>query len=377
MQRILFLDRDGTIVLEPLDYRVDSHEKIVFYPGVFQWLGRIVRELDYQLVMITNQDGLGSERLPEERFWPPHQFIIRAFAGEGILFKEEHIDRTFAYENAPTRKPGTGLLTHFMQGGYDLAHSFVIGDRLTDIQLAKNLGCRGIWLNSTPLLGATELSHGAEVLQDVIALATTDWADIWRLLHLPARSAQVRRTTNETDISISLLLDGQGRSQIRTGLGFFDHMLEQLARHSSCDLHIEVHGDLHIDEHHTIEDTALALGEAFHQALGSKLGMERYGFCLPMDDCLAQVAIDFGGRPWLVWEAVFKREKIGDMPTEMFFHFFKSFSDAARCNLFINAQGDNEHHKIEAIFKALARSVKMALRRDPERMLLPSTKGVL
>jgi len=261
--------------------------------------------------------------------------------------------------------------------GDDRSFDPVIGDRLTDIQLAKNLGCRGIWLNGSPQLGATELPHGAEALQKVIALATTDWADIWRLLHLPARSAQVRRTTNETDISIRLLLDGQGRSKIHTGLGFFDHILEQLARHSGCDLDIEVKGDLHIDEHHTIEDTALALGEAFHSALGSKLGMERYGFCLPMDDCLAQVAIDFGGRPWLVWEASFQREKIGDVPTEMFFHFFKSFSDAARCNLFISVQGDNEHHKIEAIFKALARSVKMALRRDPERMVLPSTKGML
>ncbi|HRK81826.1 MAG TPA: bifunctional histidinol-phosphatase/imidazoleglycerol-phosphate dehydratase HisB [Saprospiraceae bacterium] len=377
MKKVLFIDRDGTLALEPHDYQLDSLEKLEFYPGVFYWLSRICRELDYELVMVTNQDGLGTDSFPEENFWPAHHKIMQAFANEGIHFSEVCIDRSFPHDKLPTRKPGTAMLTHYMDGSYDLAGSFVIGDRLTDIQLAKNLGCRGIWFNGSPQLGATELPHGAETLQEVIALATTDWADIWRLLHLPARSAQVRRTTNETDISIRLLLDGQGRSQIHTGLGFFDHILEQLARHSGCDLDIEVKGDLHIDEHHTIEDTALALGEAFHSALGSKLGMERYGFCLPMDDCLAQVAIDFGGRPWLVWEASFQREKIGDVPTEMFFHFFKSFSDAARCNLFISVQGDNEHHKIEAIFKALARSVKMALRRDPERMVLPSTKGML
>lgn len=377
MKKALFIDRDGTLVLEPFDCQLDSLEKLEFYPGVFSWLPRIFKELEYEFVMVTNQDGLGTEAFPETGFWPAQNKIIQAFANEGVQFSEICIDRSFPQENAPTRKPGTAMLSRYMDGSYDLAASFVIGDRLTDMQLAKNLGCKSIWLNGTPELGAEELPHGAGALQDVIALATTSWEDIWRFLKLPARSAQVRRTTVETDIAVQLNLDGKGRSDIHTGLGFFDHMLDQLARHSGCDLNIKVEGDLHIDEHHTIEDTALALGEAFHKALGSKLGMERYGFCLPMDDCLAQVAIDFGGRPWLVWEAEFRREKIGEMPTEMFFHFFKSFSDAARCNLHIRAEGQNEHHKIEAIFKALARAVKMALRRDPERMELPTTKGIL
>ncbi len=377
MKKILFLDRDGTLVLEPPDCQLDSLEKLEFYPGVFSWLPRVAQELDYEFVMVTNQDGLGTKSFPEDTFWPAHNKIMQAFANEGVHFSRVHIDRSFPHENKPSRKPGIAMLAEYMNGGYDLAGSFVVGDRLTDVQLAKNLGCRAIWLNGTPGLGAQELPHGAEALADVIALSTTSWEQIWRFLKMPVRSAQVHRQTNETDIRILLQLDGEGRSDIHTGLGFFDHMLEQLARHSGCNLRIQAQGDLHIDEHHTIEDTALALGEAFHIALGSKLGMERYGFCLPMDDCLAQVAIDFGGRPWLVWDAAFRREKIGEMPTEMFFHFFKSFSDAARCNLHIRAEGENEHHKIEAIFKALARAVKTALRRNPEQMTLPSTKGVL
>lgn len=375
--RLLILDRDGTIIKEPDDYQVDSLEKLEFYPQVFQYLSRIARELDFEFLMITNQDGLGTASFPEEDFWPAHNMMLRAFANEGITFKEVLIDRSFPHENAPTRKPRTGLMQPYMDGRYDLANSFVIGDRLTDIELAKNLGAKGIWLNGDPELGADELLGQREGLQDVIALATTDWAEVYRFLKLAQRSAEVRRTTHETDILVRLNLDGSGQYDNQTGLGFFDHMLDQLARHSGADLEVKVKGDLHIDEHHTIEDTALALGQAFAQALGDKRGIERYGFCLPMDDCLAQAAIDFGGRPWLVWEAEFKREKIGDMPTEMFFHFFKSFSDAARCNLNIKAEGQNEHHKIEAIFKAVARAIGMAKRRDAEQAGLPSTKGVL
>jgi imidazoleglycerol-phosphate dehydratase / histidinol-phosphatase len=375
--RLLILDRDGTIIKEPDDYQVDSLEKLEFYPQVFQYLSRIARELDFKFLMITNQDGLGTASFPEEDFWPAHNMMLRAFANEGITFKEVLIDRSFPHENAPTRKPRTGLMQPYMDGRYDLANSFVIGDRLTDIELAKNLGAKGIWLNGDPELGADELLGQREGLQDVIVLATTDWAEIYRFLKLAQRSAEVRRTTHETDILVRLNLDGSGQYDNQTGLGFFDHMLDQLARHSGADLEVKVKGDLHIDEHHTIEDTALALGQAFAQALGDKRGIERYGFCLPMDDCLAQAAIDFGGRPWLVWEAEFKREKIGDMPTEMFFHFFKSFSDAARCNLNIKAEGQNEHHKIEAIFKAVARAIGMAKRRDAEQAGLPSTKGVL
>lgn len=377
MKKVLFIDRDGTLVLEPDDYQLDSLEKLVFYPGVFTWLSRIARELDYELVMVTNQDGLGTAAFPEETFWPVHHKIIQALANEGIRFSAVHIDRSYPHENKPTRKPGTAMLTAYMDGSYDLANSFVIGDRLTDVQLAKNLGCRAIWLNGSPDLGIAELPHGAEALQEVIALATTSWEDIWQRLRLPARVVTHHRQTRETNILLRLNLDGAGQADIRTGLGFFDHMLEQVARHSGCDLYLRAQGDLHIDEHHTIEDTALALGEAFHRALTDKRGMERYGYCLPMDDCLAQVAADFGGRPWLVWQAEFRREKVGDMPAEMFFHFFKSFSDSARCNLHIRAEGQNEHHKIEAIFKAFARALKMALRRDPEHLWLPSTKGVL
>lgn len=378
MKKLLILDRDGTLTVEPQDYQLDSLEKLTFYPQVFQYLSRIVQETDYELLMITNQDGLGTDSFPEETFWPAHNKVMKALANEGITFKDVLIDRSFPHENAPTRKPRTGLMTPYMNGDYDLANSIVVGDRLTDMELAKNLGAKGIWLNNEPELGADELAGKAgALLESTIVLTTTDWADIYRFLRLPARRASVRRTTKETDIEIHLNLDGKGQSDNRTGLGFFDHMLDQLARHSSSDLTVRVDGDLHIDEHHTIEDTALALGEAFAKALGDKMGIERYGFCLPMDDCLAQVAIDFGGRPWLVWEAAFKREKIGEMPTEMFYHFFKSFSDASRCNLNIKAEGTNEHHKIEAIFKAFAKSIKIAKRRDLQNMQLPSTKGTL
>ncbi len=378
-QKLLILDRDGTLVIEPPeDYQLDSLEKLEFYPKVFQFLARIVEELDYQLVMITNQDGLGTDSFPEETFWPAHEKVLKAFENEGITFVDVLIDRTFAHENAPTRKPNTGLMTYYMQGEYDLANSFVIGDRLTDMELARNLGAKGIWLNNEPELGAEELAkEKRETLDEVIGLTTTDWAEIYRFLKLPPREVEVQRTTKETDISIKLNLDGNGVAKNDTGIGFFDHMLDQLAKHSNSDLQVSVKGDLHIDEHHTIEDTALALGEAFRQALGDKRGIERYGYCLPMDDCLAQVAIDFGGRPWLMWEADFKREMIGQMPTEMFFHFFKSFSDASLCNLNVKAEGTNEHHKIEAIFKAFAKSIKQAKRRDLNNMALPSTKGTL
>ncbi|WP_020537353.1 bifunctional histidinol-phosphatase/imidazoleglycerol-phosphate dehydratase HisB [Lewinella cohaerens] len=378
MQKILFLDRDGTLNLEPEDYQVDALSKVVFYPEIFQYLGRIARELDYELVMVTNQDGLGTDSFPEDTFWPAQNMIVDTLAGEGITFSEIIIDRTFAKDNQPTRKPGTALLTKYLEGDYDLANSYVVGDRLTDMQLAKNLGAKGIWMNNAPALGADELqSEQLQELESTIALTSTSWADIYALLKLGGREARVHRQTKETDILIELRLDGTGQGKMDTGLGFFDHMLDQLSRHSGCDLNVTVKGDLHIDEHHTIEDTALALGEAFAQALGNKIGIERYGFYLPMDDVLAQVAIDFGGRPWIVWDAEYKREKIGDMPTEMFFHFFKSFSDAARCNLNIKVEGDNEHHKIEATFKALAKAIKMAKRRDARDAQLPSTKGIL
>lgn len=378
MQKVLFLDRDGTLNLEPEDYQVDALSKVEFYPEVFQYLGRVARELDYELVMVTNQDGLGTDSFPEDTFWPAQNMIVNTLAGEGINFADIVIDRTFAKDEQPTRKPGTALLTKYLTGDYDLANSYVVGDRLTDMQLAKNLGAKGVWMNNAPELGANELQQDElRELNDTIALTSTSWADIYALLKLGSRQARVHRQTKETDILIELNLDGTGKSEITTGLGFFDHMLDQLARHSSSDLMVKVKGDLHIDEHHTIEDTALALGEAFGQALGNKIGIERYGYYLPMDDVLAQVAIDFGGRPWIVWEAKFKREKIGDMPTEMFFHFFKSFSDAARCNLNIKIEGDNEHHKIEATFKALAKAIKMAKRRDARDAQLPSTKGIL
>ena len=378
MKKVLFLDRDGTLILEPADYQVDHIDKLNFYPGVFRWLGRIVRELDYELVMVTNQDGLGTDSYPEANFWPTHNAMLRALEAEGITFGEQVIDRTFAADNQPTRKPGTALVKHYMTGDYDLANSYVVGDRLTDIQLAKNMGARGVWIATDPELGADELdADQLASLDGTIALRTTDWEDIYRLLRLASRTASVHRKTKETDIRIDLDLDGTGRTDVQTGLGFFDHMLDQLGRHSGCDLAVHVDGDLHIDEHHTIEDTAIALGEAFAAALGDKLGIERYGFNLVMDESTVDVRLDFGGRPWLVWDCRYTRERIGDMPTEMFEHFFKSFSDGARCNLAIRAEGRNEHHMIEATFKALAKSVKAAKRRDVDNMRLPSTKGVL
>jgi imidazoleglycerol-phosphate dehydratase / histidinol-phosphatase len=375
MKKVLFIDRDGTLIIEPpVTFQIDSLDKLEYYPFVFKYLGKIASELDYELVIVSNQDGLGTPANSWENFLPPHEKMLQAFKNEGITFSEIFLDPTFEHENAPTRKPRTGMLTKYItntEGVYDVKNSFVIGDRVTDVQLAKNLGCKGIYLNATDEK-IKELS-----LENDCALTTMDWKDIYTFLKLADRSASVRRTTKETDITIDLNLDGTGQSKMETGLGFFDHMLDQLARHSGSDLSVKVIGDLHIDEHHTIEDTALALGEAYHQALGSKLGIERYGFCLPMDDCLAQVALDFGGRAWLVWDADFRREKIGDVPTEMFYHFFKSFSDAARCNLNVKVEGTNEHHKIEAIFKAFAKAIKMAIRRDANNMRLPSTKGVL
>ncbi len=374
MKKVLFIDRDGTLILEPpVDFQVDSLEKLEFYPHVFKYLGKIAEELDYELVIVSNQDGLGTPANAWESFLPPHNKMLKAFENEGIRFADVHLDPTFEHENAPTRKPRTGMLIKYVEDteGYDLQNSFVIGDRVTDVQLAKNLGCKGIFMSDNDLK-IKELG-----LENACALVTTQWKEIYEFLKLNDRTATVRRTTKETDISIYLNLDGTGKSDMRTGLGFFDHMLDQLARHSGSDLTVHVKGDLHIDEHHTIEDTALALGEAYYAALGSKLGIERYGYCLPMDDCLCQVALDFGGRPWLVWDADFKREKIGEMPTEMFYHFFKSFSDASRSNLNIKAEGTNEHHKIEAIFKTFAKAIKMAIKRDVNNMRLPSTKGVL
>ncbi len=375
--RVLFIDRDGTLNVEPDDEQVDSFAKLKFYPRSLYYLSKIANELDYELVMVTNQDGLGTISNPEENFWPIHHFMLDTFEGEGVHFNDVIIDRTFAKDNAPTRKPGTALLTKYLTEAYDLKNSFVIGDRLNDVVLAKNLGAKAIFLRQNDALGSTEALDKHETLLDTIVLETKNWEDIYNLLKAGSRKINHVRKTNETDITINLDLDGTGKAKIETGLNFFDHMLDQIARHGSVDLEIITKGDLHIDEHHSIEDTGIALGEAFAQGLGNKLGIERYGFCLPMDDCLAQVAIDFGGRNWIVWDAEFKREKVGDMPTEMFYHFFKSFSDAAKCNLNIKAEGDNEHHKIEAIFKAFAKAIKMAIKRDAEKMVLPSTKGVL
>jgi len=378
-RKVLFIDRDGTIIKEaPPTYQIDSFAKLEFYPGMFTWLSRIAKEFDYELVMPTNQDGLGTDSYPEETFWQVHNFILKNLESEGIFFKDVLIDKTFPKDNASTRKPGVGMFTEYLNNTeYDLANSFVIGDRITDVQLAKNLGCKAIWLNNDPDLGGTEISDAIKDLHSTIALETTDWKKIYEFLKLGNRVVNHERNTNETKIGVELNLDGTGKTEIKTGLNFFDHMLDQLGRHSGADLKITVNGDLHIDEHHTIEDTAIALGEAFAKALGNKAGINRYGFLLPMDDSLAQVAIDFGGRSWLVWDAKFSREKIGDMPTEIFYHFFKSFSDAAKCNLNIKVEGDNEHHKIESIFKALAKSIKMAVKRDVENMQLPTTKGIL
>ena len=379
MKRILFIDRDGTLINEaPPTYQLDSFDKLTFYPNMFEYMGRIARELDYELVMVTNQDGLGTDAFPEDTFWPLHNLVMKSLEGEGIHFSAVHIDRTFPHDNAPTRKPATGMLTQYLNNpAYDLANSYVIGDRITDVQLAKNLGCKAIWLNQDPNLGAGEVNDKAAELRPVIALESTHWSVIYEYLKLGLRKVVHERNTNETQIKIELNVDGSGKAAIYTGLGFFDHMLDQIARHGKMDLTIRANGDLHIDEHHTIEDTGIALGEAFAQALADKRGMERYGFALPMDEADAKVVIDFGGRNWIVWNAEFKRERIGEMPTEMFFHFFKSFSDAARCNLNIECHGDNEHHKIEAIFKAFAKAIRMAVKRDPLSNYLPSTKGVL
>lgn len=377
MKRVLFIDRDGTIIKETSDEQIDSFEKLVFYPKVFQYLSKIAEELNFEIVMITNQDGLGTDVFPENTFWPVHNFIIDTFKAEGIEFKEQFIDRTFAKDNAPSRKPNTGLLTQYFSEAYDLKNSFVIGDRLTDIELAKNLGSKGIFMNDNTNLGTSEISIKREELDSYITLETNDWEQIYSFLKAGKREGSIERNTNETNISIDLNLDGTGKSNIDTGIAFFDHMLDQIARHGQLDLNIKVKGDLEVDEHHTIEDTAIAMGEVLATALGNKLGIERYGFCLPMDDCLSQVAIDFGGRNWLVWDVEFKREMIGKMPTEMFFHFFKSFTDGAKCNLNIKAEGTNEHHKIEAIFKAFAKAIKMAVKRDVDKMILPSTKGTL
>ncbi len=362
MKKVLFIDRDGTLVIEPpVDYQLDSLEKLEFFPGVFQGLSKIVNELDYELVMVTNQDGLGTDSFPEETFWPAQYKIIQAFKNEGIEFSEVLIDKSFPEENAPTRKPRTGLMQKYIHGDYDLANSLVIGDRATDIELAKNLKCQSIFIGDN---------------HDDAMLSTTNWNEIYQYLKSTPRTAKVNRVTKETNISVEVNLDGNGKNELSTGLGFFDHMLEQIAKHGNIDLFVNVEGDLEIDEHHTIEDLAISLGEAFVKALGAKKAIERYGFLLPMDDCLAQVGIDFGGRPWLVWEADFKREMIGEMPSEMFMHFFKSFSDAAKCNLNIKAEGENEHHKIEAIFKAFAKAIKMAVSKT-ENYSIPSTKGTI
>ncbi len=369
-KRALFIDRDGTLVIEPpIDYQLDSLEKLEFYPKVIRNLYFIQKSLDFEFVMVTNQDGLGTDSFPEDTFWPAHNKILKTLEGEGIIFDDILIDRSFPEDNAPTRKPRTGMLGKYITGEYDMEHSFVIGDRLTDVELAKNIGCKAIFLQES-------IDIPSE-LKSSCVLQTTDWDMISEFLFAGERKAEIKRTTKETDIYIALNLDGKGNCDISTGLGFFDHMLEQIGKHASIDLTIQVKGDLNVDEHHTIEDTAIALGEAINKALGDKRGIERYGYCLPMDDCLCSVALDFGGRPWLVWDAEFSREKVGDMPTEMFLHFFKSLSDSAKMNLNIKAEGANEHHKIEGIFKALARALKMAKRRDIFNYELPSTKGVI
>lgn len=367
MKKVLFIDRDGTLIWEPPDtFQIDGFDKLKFVPGAISNLRKIAEELDYELVMVTNQDGLGMSSFPEETFWPVQNFVVNTLENENIRFAGICIDKSFPEDNLPTRKPGVGMLKKYFSAEYDLKNSFVIGDRITDVKLARNLGCKSIFIRNYDLAGE---------YADSISLICDSWNEIYNFLKLPPRVVEHARNTNETKISVKLNLDGSGNASISTGLGFFDHMLEQVARHGNVDLTINAKGDLHIDEHHTIEDVGIALGESFALALGNKRGIERYGFLLPMDDCLAQVAIDFGGRPWIEWNAEFKREKVGDMPTEMFFHFFKSFSDAAKCNLNIKAEGENEHHKIEAIFKGFAKSVKMAVKRSGSE--LPTTKGVL
>lgn len=373
-KKVLFIDRDGTLIYEPADLQIDSYEKLSFLPQTMSYLGKIALEMNYELVLVTNQDGLGTDSFPEDTFWGPQNLMMDILKSEGIEFAKVHIDKTFTKDNAPTRKPGTALLTEYFSDQYDLANSFVIGDRYTDIQLAKNLGAKGILIGRSADTDDDDLLD-MDALKDALALKAESWKDIYDFLNHPPRIGIVKRTTKETDIDITVNLDGTGKADMDTGLNFFNHMLDQLARHSGCDIKIHVKGDLHIDEHHTIEDTAIALGEAFRQALGDKMGIERYGSLLPMDDALVQVALDFSGRSWIVWDAEYKREMIGDMPTEMFYHFFKSFSDAAACNLNIKVEGDNEHHKIEATFKALAKAIKMAVKRTGKE--LPSTKGLL
>ena len=378
-RKILFIDRDGTLIEEfPPTYQIDSFSKLIFYPHVFRYLTRIAGELDFELVLVSNQDGMGTDKFPADAFWPVHNLVMSTFANEGIVFSKELIDASLPEENSPNRKPRTGMFADYINNPeYDLANSFVIGDRITDVQLAVNLGCKAIWLRNNPDLGSREVTSSREELEAAVALETKDWKDIYAFLARGTRTISCSRKTNETDIRVEVNLDGSGKANIHTGLGFFDHMVDQIARHGLIDLAIEAKGDLHIDEHHTIEDTGIALGEAMSKALGDKRGIERYGFALPMDEAEARVLIDFGGRNWIVWNAQFAREKIGDMPTEMFFHFFKSFSDAAKCNLNIECRGENEHHKIEAIFKAFAKAIKMAVKKDPLKNYLPSTKGVL
>ncbi len=378
-KRILFVDRDGVLIKEvPPTYQVDAWEKLEFYPEVFKYMGKIADEFDYVLIMVSNQDGLGTPSFPSESFWPIHHHVIKSFENEGVSFHATHIDKSLPEEHSPNRKPGIGMFTEYLNTpAYDISNSFVIGDRITDVQLAKNLGCKAIWLNNHPGLGGGEVQSSLEELRKVVVLETHSWEDIYNFIRLGLRNVVHDRNTNETQIHIELNVDGNCNANISTGLGFFDHMLEQIARHGKMDLTIQAKGDLHIDEHHTIEDTGIALGEAFAKALADKKGIERYGFTLPMDEADAKVLIDFGGRNWIVWNAEFTREKIGEMPTEMFFHFFKSFSDAARCNLNIECHGENEHHKIEAIFKAFAKAIRMAVKRDPMSNYVPSTKGVL
>lgn len=379
MKKCLFVDRDGTLIKEyPPKYQIDSLEKVTFYPFAIKYMGKIAEEMDYELVLVSNQDGLGTDKFPEKDFWPAHNLVITTFNNEGVFFKDELIDRSYPEEALPTRKPGTGMFTHYLNNpAYDIPNSYVIGDRITDVQLAKNLGCKAIWLNNNPALGGAEVKDSVAELKQVTALETKHWKDIYNFLKKDTRVVKHIRKTAETAITVELNLDGSGKASIHTGLHFFDHMLDQIARHGLLDLSVEVTGDLHIDEHHTIEDTGIALGEAIAKALGDKRGIERYGFALPMDEAEAKVLIDFGGRNWIVWNTSFSREKVGDMPTEMFFHFFKSFSDAAKCNLNIECRGENEHHKIEVIFKAFAKAIKMAVKKDPLKNYLPSTKGVL
>lgn len=378
MKKVLFIDRDGTMVAEPKDtFQVDSFYKLAFYPGALTYLSRIAKECDYELVMVTNQDGLGTEGFPEDWFWPVQQFIVNTFAGEGVHFSDIHIDRTFPHQNAPTRKPGTGMLFRYFQGDYDLENSFVIGDRITDVELAKNIGCKAIWMDDGNNLGGTETSVEHAALMPHVALRSLDWKEIYSYLRNLPRFTRVLRRTSETDIRVDLNLDGSGHADITTGIGFFDHMLEQIARHGGMDLEIDCDGDLEIDEHHSIEDIGIALGEAFRTAMGKKIGMERYGFSLPMDEANASALLDFGGRTAFKWKVKLEREFIGDMPTEMFSHFFESFAQSAKCNLHLAAKGENEHHKIEAVFKAFARSLKMAVARNVNSSDLPSTKGVL